>query len=191
MSNFDAVYDGHVLLLALEAHEMRCCVCQQMRCCVCIAGIIPVAKWLAKIIQRSDASCRLCKRAREQRGVSTENLPEETYGHINSAFCDGMATNVTAAHSFIWRHLYASIQAAQTPTSKLRFVTPGKESSMSTLWQDEEFKQICSRESLTEKAAFIEKTIVVKGHKRARYDFDPTMLYENRFLELEARWQSD
>jgi len=49
------------------------------------------------------------------------------------------------------------------------------------LWQAEEFKQICSRESLTEKAADIEKTIVVKEHERARYDFDPTMFYENRF----------
>jgi len=70
-----------------------------------IAGITLVAKWLAKIKQRSDVSCRLCKRAREQRGASTENLPEETYGHINSAFCDEMATTVTAAHHFIWRHL--------------------------------------------------------------------------------------
>ena len=104
-----------------------------------IAGIIPVAKWLAKIKQRSDVSCRLCKRAREQHGASTGNLPEETYGHINGAFYDGMATTITAAHHFIWRHLYhdASIQAAQTPTSKLRFVTPDKESSMSTLWQEE------------------------------------------------------
>jgi len=66
-----------------------------------IAGIIPVAKWLAKIKQRSYVSCRLCKRAREQRGASTQNLPEEMYGHINSAFCDGMATTVTAAHYFI------------------------------------------------------------------------------------------
>jgi len=89
-----------------------------------IAGIIPVAKWIAKIKQRSDVSSRLCKRAREERGASTENAPEETYGHINGAFCDGMATTVTAAHHFIWRHMYASIQAAQTPTSKLRFVTP-------------------------------------------------------------------
>ena len=89
-------------------------------------------------------------------------MPEETYVHINSAFCDGMATTVTAAHHFIWRHLYASIRAAQTPTSKLRFVKPIKECSISTLWQEEEFKQICSRESLTEKAADIEKTIVVK-----------------------------
>ena len=28
-----------------------------------------------------------------------------------------------------------------------------------------------------EKAADIEKTIVVKEHERARYDFDPTMFY--------------
>ena len=33
---------------------------------------------------------------------------------------------------------------------------------------------------LTEKAADIEKTIAVKEHKRERYDFDPTMFYENR-----------
>jgi len=97
-----------------------------------IAGIIPVAKCK----QQSDVSCRLCKRAREQRGASTENLPEETYGHIKSAFCDGMATTVTAAYRFIWRHLYASMQAAQTPASKLRVVTPDKESSMSTLWHE-------------------------------------------------------
>ena len=111
----------------------------------------------------------------------------EMYGHINSAFCVGMATTVTAAHHFIWRHLYASMQAAQTPASKLRFVTPDKESSMSTLWQEEEFKQMCSRELMTEKAANIEKTIALKEHERARYDFDPTMFYENRFWN----WRPD
>jgi len=51
---------------------------------------------------------------------------------------------------------------------------------MNTLWQEEEFEQICSRESLTEKAADIEKTISVKEHESERYDFDPTMFYENR-----------
>ena len=99
-----------------------------------IAGIIPVAKWLAKIKQQSDVGCRLYKRAREQRGASTVILPEETYGHIKSAFCNGMATTVTAAHHFIWRQLYASMQAAQKPVSKYRFVVPDKESSMNTLW---------------------------------------------------------
>jgi len=59
-----------------------------------IAGTIPVAKWLAKIKQRSDVCCRLCTRAKEQRGASTVNLAEETYGHIKSAFCDRMATTI-------------------------------------------------------------------------------------------------
>jgi len=52
---------------------------------------------------------------------------------------------------------------------------------MSTLRQEEECEQICSRESLTEKAADIEKTISVNEHERERYDFDPTMFYENLF----------
>ena len=82
-------------------------------------------------------------------------MPEESYGQINGAFCDGIATTVTVANHFIWRHLYASMQAAQTPARKLRFVTPDKESSMNTLWQEEEFEQICSSDSLTGKAADI------------------------------------
>jgi len=61
-----------------------------------------------------------------------------------------MTTTVTAAHHFIWKHLYASMQAAQTPASKLRFVIPDKESSMNTLWQEKEFEQICSRESIAD-----------------------------------------
>ena len=73
------------------------------------------------------------------------------------------------------------MQAAQTPTIKLRFVTPDKERSMNTLRQQEEFEQICSRESLIEKAVEIEQTISVKEHERKRHDFDPTMFNENRF----------
>jgi len=58
------------------------------------------------------------------------------------------------------------MQAVQTPTSKLRFVTPDKESDMNTLWQEKEFEQICSRESLTEKAVEIEKLISVVEHEK-------------------------
>jgi len=147
------------------------------------AGIIPVAKWLAKIKQRSDVGCRLCKRAQEQSGasLSTEKLLEDTYGHINSAFCNGMATTVTAASHFIWRCLYASMQAAQTPAFKLRFVTSDKESGMNTLWQEKEFEQICRRKSLTGKAIEIEKSMSLKEHERKRNDLDPTMFYKHLF----------
>jgi len=105
-------------------------ICKRQEIMMAIARIIPVAKWLAKIKQRSDVGCRLCQKVREQRGVGTEILRKETYRHINSDFCDRIATTITATHhSFIWRHLYASMQAAQTPTSNLRFVTPDVESS--------------------------------------------------------------
>jgi len=53
-----------------------------------------------------------------------------------------------------------------------------EESSMNTLWQKEEFEQICSRESRTENAAEIEKTISAKEHEKERHDFDPTTLYK-------------
>ena len=69
------------------------------------------------------------------------------------------------------------MQAIQTPASKLRFVTPDKESRMSKFWQQEKFKQICSRELLTEKAEDVEKMISVKEHERERY----AMSYEHRF----------
>jgi len=120
-------------------------------------------------------------------------LPEEAYGHINSAFCGGMALTVTAAHHFIWRYLYASMQAAQKPASKLRFVTPYKESSMNTMWQEEEFEQICSRESWTEKAAENEKTISVKEHEREIEKFiirQPPMGEKDDY-DSENSWISD
>jgi len=47
---------------------------------------------------------------------------------------------------------------------------------------EEEFKQICSRELLAEKAAQIQKRISVeKNAAFCRLDFDPTTFYENRF----------
>jgi len=49
---------------------------------------------------------------------------------------------------------------------------------MDTLWHKEEFEQIFSRESLTKKAAEIEKMIYVEEHERQRHDFDLTMFYD-------------
>ena len=130
-----------------------------------IAEIIPVAKWFAKIKQRSDVSCRLCKRAREQRGASTEKLPEETHGHINSAFCDGMTTTFTAAHHFIWRHLHASMQAARTPASRLRFVTPDKESSITRCGRREILSRYAAENHWRERQQTLKKRLLWKSTK--------------------------
>jgi len=69
------------------------------------------------------AECCLCRVAREARGESTDGLAVETYGHVNSAGCEWMATTVTAAHHSIWRHLYDSMHAAKKQKSKLKFAT--------------------------------------------------------------------
>jgi len=112
-----------------------------------VAGNTPTASILTKIGKIQSAGCRLCRIAREARGESTDILAAETHGHINSAGCKGMTTTITAAHHSIWRHLYDSLQAAQKPKNKLKFVTLDKQSSMSTLWRREEFLRFCSKKS--------------------------------------------
>ena len=114
-----------------------------------------------KIGKMQSAGCRLCRRAREARGESTNDLTAETYGHINSAGCEGMATTATAAHHSIWRHLYNSMRAANPPKRKLKFVMLDKESNMSTLLGKEEFLEMCSREEATKKAQGIEEKLPV------------------------------
>ena len=114
----------------------------------------------------SRVSKTVCRIARVARGESTEGLAVETYGHINSAGCEGMATTVTAAHHSIYRHMYDSMHAASKPKSKLKFVTLDKESNMTTLWRPEEFRKICSKEDLAEKAQEVEVTTPVKKVRR-------------------------
>jgi len=75
------------------------------------------------------------------------------------------------------------MRAAQKPKSKVKFVTPDKESNMSTLWRREEFLRICSKEDLTERAQDVEanRTIPVKTSQEARYNLDPGSFFVNRF----------
>jgi len=75
----------------------------------------PFSQRLSKIGKMQAVGCHQCRIAREARGESTDGLAVETYGHINSAGCEGMALTVTAAHHSIWRHLYDSMHAAQKP----------------------------------------------------------------------------
>jgi len=64
------------------------------------------------------------------------------------------------------------MHAAQTPKSKLKFVTL-EESDMSTLCQREEFLRICSDEDLVAKAQEIEVTIPVQKGQAKRYNLNP------------------
>ena len=67
-----------------------------------VAGMTSTASQLTKISKIQSAGCQLCRKAQEARGESTDGLAIETYDHINTAGCEGMATTVAAAHHSIW-----------------------------------------------------------------------------------------
>ena len=64
-----------------------------------VTGTFPCGNWLHKIGRRESAGCALCKTALERRGMSTQALPPESIGHIQSAGCLGQSEVVTAAHN--------------------------------------------------------------------------------------------
>ena len=65
--------------------------------------------------------------------------------------------------------------------SQAQVVTLDKESNMSTLWRQEEFRRICSKEELAEKAQDIEVTIPVNKSQETRYNFDPESFFANHY----------
>jgi len=153
-----------------------------------VAEISPTASFPTKIGKIQSTGCRLCRKAREARGESTDGLASETHGHTNSSGFEGMATTVTAAHHSIQRHLYDSVHAAQKLKRKLKFVTLGKKSNMSKLWRREEFVRICSKEDLAEKAKDIKLTLPVKKGEEARHNLNPVSYFVNRFR---SNWAGD
>jgi len=54
---------------------------------------------------------------------------------------------------------------------------------MTTLWRQEEFLRICSKEDLTEKAQDIEVTIPVEKSQEPLYNLDPESFFVNRFWD--------
>jgi len=77
-----------------------------------VAGRTPTASFLTKIGKMQSTGWRLCRIAQEARGESTDGLAAETHGYIDGIGCKRMATKVTSAHHFNWRHLQDSMRAA-------------------------------------------------------------------------------
>ena len=70
----------------------------------------------------------------------------------------------------IWRHMHDSMHAAQMPSSSC-----DHENIMSTLWRQEEFLRICSREDLLEKA---QRWMSVKKSQERRHNFNADSSFE-------------
>ena len=104
-----------------------------------------------KFDQQKSDRCSLCMKAlRAEMGVNffERNIPRETVGHIFSAGCKGQKEVVTLAHNNVFRDLMFDIARHQKKTNARDFTTLGTEKTLGSLWEREEYSNMCSKEDL-------------------------------------------
>ena len=79
---------------------------------------------------------------------SEKEVPQETVQHISSAGCQEQSDVVTLAHNNSFRDLMLDVTRHQKATSDRELTTLGSEKTLDSLWQMEEFANVCSREEL-------------------------------------------
>ena len=100
-----------------------------------VAGIFPCNAWLKKIGRHATGECDLCKRLWWKKVLgcgAPDTVPQETLGHIQSAYCLGQQEVVTEAHNRC-RDFILSI-AAKASGNVIASGQP--EADMKTLWQN-------------------------------------------------------
>jgi hypothetical protein len=99
------------------------------------------------------AECTLCQKAYEESGSGWNGeLPKETIGHIQSAGCLGQKEVVTAAHNACIRELLLEVHVHGKADRHMKLLTIETESRLSTLWDQEQCTQFCSKDELWEAA---------------------------------------
>ena len=127
-----------------------------------VTGTFPCGNWLHKIGRRESAGCALCKIALGRRGMSTQALPPESIGHIQSAGCLGQSEVVTAAHNRCIKDLLRDIQAHKGKKSKLVMISIEAEQTIGTLWDQDECSAFCTKEELWEESKLAEMAIPLR-----------------------------
>ena len=117
-----------------------------------VLGNFPCGAWVHEKLdsQKSDR-CSLCRKAlRAEIGanICEREIPRETVEHISSAGCKGQTEVVTLAHNNVFRDLMFDIARHQKKKSDKDFTTLGTEKSLSSLWEREEYINMCSKEDL-------------------------------------------
>jgi hypothetical protein len=118
-----------------------------------VTGTFPCGQQLVKYGYKEKAGCILCKKAHEESGNSWKGeLPKETIGHIQIAGCLGQKEVVTAAHNACIRELLQEIDVHGKADRHMKLLKLERESSLGTLWDQEECTQFCSKDELWEAA---------------------------------------
>ena len=143
-------------------------------------GTFPCGQQMLKYGYKKTAECTLCKKAHEEKGSSwNKELPKETIGHIQSAGCLGQKEVVIAAHNACIRGLLQEVDGHGKAGRHMKLLTIETESSLGTLWDQEQCTQFCSKEELWEAAKEEEMKIPWKDEKEGSPA--PEEQYQERF----------
>ena len=122
-----------------------------------VLGSFPCGTWVhGKLDSQKSDRCSLCRKAlRAEKGVNfcEWEVLRETVVHISSAGCKGQKEVVTLAHNNVFRDLMFDIARHQKKTSVKDFTTSGTEKTLGSLWEREEYIDMCSKEELWEAVA--------------------------------------
>jgi hypothetical protein len=121
---------------------------------------------MVKYGYKKTAECTLCKEAYEESGISwNRELPKETIGHIQSAGCLGQKEVVIAGHNACIWELLQEVDGHGKADRHMKLLMIETESSLGTLWDQEQCTQFCSKEELWEAAKEEEMKIPWKDEK--------------------------
>ena len=116
-----------------------------------VTGTFPCGQQIQKYGCKRTVACMLCQKAYEECGSSWNGeLPKDTISHIQSAGCLGQKEVVTSAHNACIRELLQEVKVHGKADRHMRLLTIETESRLSTLWDQEESNQFCSKEELWE-----------------------------------------
>ena len=108
-----------------------------------------------------------------------KELPKETIGHIQSAGCLGQKEVVTAAHNACIRELLREVDVHGKADRHMKLLTVETKSRLCTLWDQEQYMQLCSKDELWEAAKEEEMKIPWKEAKEGSPV--PEDQYQERF----------
>jgi hypothetical protein len=99
-----------------------------------VTGTFPCGQQMMKYGYKRTATCTLCQKAHAESGSSwTDELPEETISHIQSARCLGQKEVVTAAHNACIRELLREVRVHGKADRHMRLLTIETEQAGHTL----------------------------------------------------------
>ena len=113
-----------------------------------MANCFPTGSYLALIGQRNSAHCELCQRLRPD--VPIHQLPRETLGHIQSAWCVAQGDVVREAHNNCVNRIVRDFQSPEISSIGLTILTAEGEKTMQSLWTMDPFAQMGTWEQFVE-----------------------------------------